>query len=281
MNLIIASNADSASINLRDRLLEMSQWIKCGEYDSNNMWEITEERGDYCKKRTRLISINDIHINAEKIDDSFEKENNVKINNIIFLSRHKAASGKPSLTVHPIGNWGKAEYGGKEGKITPTSPKLMTGLLRKIKENQLEGFDVCFEATHHGPLLDTPTIFLEIGSTESEWEDEVPARALIKSLLEVKYNEGKNVVGIGGGHYTPRFTEAALTHKVNFGHMVANYGIPFVDTKTIKEAIKSSNAEGVYFHKKAMKKSKYRQIKESLENENISVFKQSDYAEIT
>ena len=281
MNLIIASNADSASINLRDRLLEMSQWIKCGEYDSNNMWEITEERGDYCKKGTRLISINNIHINAEKIDDSFEKENNVKINNIIFLSRHKAASGKPSLTVHPIGNWGKAEYGGKEGKITPTSPKLMTGLLRKIKENQLEGFDVCFEATHHGPLLDTPTIFLEIGSTESEWENEVPARALIKSLLEVKYNEGKNVVGIGGGHYTPRFTEAALTHKVNFGHMVANYGIPFVDAKTIKEAMKSSNAEGVYFHKKAMKKSEYRQIKETLENENISVFEQSDYAKIT
>ncbi|SVA43805.1 uncharacterized protein METZ01_LOCUS96659 [marine metagenome] len=259
----------------------MSSWIKCGKYDGNDMWEITEMRGDYCEKGTRLISINNIHINAEKIDESFEKENNVKINNIIFLSRHKAASGKPSLTVHPIGNWGKAEYGGKEGKITPTSPKLMTGLLRKIKENQLEGFDVCFEATHHGPLLDTPTIFLEIGSTESEWEDEVPAQALIKSLLEVKYNEGKNVVGIGGGHYTPRFTKAALTHKVNFGHMVANYGIPFVDAKTIKEAMESSNAEGVYFHKKAMKKSEYRKIKEALENENISVFEQSDYAEIT
>ena len=281
MNLIIASNADSASINLRDRLLEMSPWIKCGKYDGNDMWEITEERGDYCKKGTRLISINNTHINAEKIDESFEKENHVKINNIIFLSRHKAASGKPSLTVHPIGNWGKAEYGGKEGKITPTSPKLMTGLLRKIKENQIEGFDVCFEATHHGPLLDTPTIFLEIGSTGNEWEDKVPAQTLIKSLLEVKYNKGKNVVGIGGGHYTPRFTEAALTHNVNFGHMVANYGIPYVNTEKIKEAIVMSNAKGVYFHKKAMKKSEYRQIKESLENENISVFEQSDYDEIT
>ena len=280
MNLIIASNADSASINLRDRLLEMSSWKKCGEYDGNDMWEITEDRGDYCKKGTRLISINNIHIKAERIDEDYEKKENVKINNIIFLSRHKAASGKPSLTVHPIGNWGKAEYGGKEGEITPTSPELMTGLLRKIKENQIEGFDVCFEATHHGPLLDTPTIFLEIGSTESEWEDKVPAQTLIKSLLEVKYNKGKNVVGIGGGHYTPRFTEAALTHNVNFGHMVANYGIPYVNTEKIKEAIVMSNAKGVYFHKKAMKKSEYRQIKESLENENISVFEQSDYAEI-
>ena len=280
MNLIIASNADSASINLRERLLEMSSWIKCGEYDGIDMWEITEMKGDYCIKGTRLVSINNLHINAEKIDETFEKENNVKIDNIIFLSRHKAASKKPSLTVHPIGNWGKAEYGGKEGEITPTSPELMTGLLRKIKENQIEGFDVCFEATHHGPLLDTPTIFLEIGSTESEWEDKVPAQALIKSLLEVKYNKGKNVVGIGGGHYTPRFTEAALTHNVNFGHMVANYGIPYVNTEKIKEAIETSNAEGVYFHKKAMKKTEYRQIKESLENQDISIFEQADYTKI-
>jgi len=280
MNLIIASNADSASVNLRERLLEMSSWTKCGEYDANDMWEITENNGDYCKKGTRLISINNIHIDAEKIDEDFEKRNNTKINNIIFLSRHKAASGKPSLTVHPIGNWGKAEYGGEEGKITPTSPKIMTSLLREIKKNQLEGFDVCFEATHHGPLLNTPTIFLEIGSTENEWEDELPAQSLIKSLLEVKYIDGKNVVGVGGGHYTPRFTEAALTHKVNFGHMVANYGVPFVNTKVLRNAMEASNAEGVYFHKKAMKKSVYRQIKEELGNENIPVFEQADYSKI-
>ena len=280
MNLIIASNADSASINLRNRLLEMSSWTKCGEYDGNDMWEITEDRGDYCKKGTRLISINNIHIKAERIDEDYERKENVKINNIIFLSRHKAASGKPSLTVHPIGNWGKAEYGGEEGKITPASPKIMTSLLREIKENQLEGFDVCFEATHHGPLLNTPTIFLEIGSTENEWEDRIPAKALIKSLLEVKYIDGINVIGIGGGHYTPRFTEAALTHKVNFGHMVANYGIPFVNTKVIRNAIEASSAEGVYFHKKAMKKSTYREIKENLESESIPVFEQADYSEI-
>jgi len=280
MNLIIASNADSASINLRDRLLEMSSWTKCGKYDGNDMWEITENCGEYCKKGTRLISINNIHINAEKIDEDFEKRNNTKINNIIFLSRHKAASGKPSLTVHPIGNWGKAEYGGEEGKITPTSPKIMTSLLREIKKNQLEGFDVCFEATHHGPLLNTPTIFLEIGSTENEWENELPAQSLIKSLLEVKYIDGKNVVGVGGGHYTPRFTEAALTHKVNFGHMVANYGVPFVNTKVLRNAMEASNAEGVYFHKKAMKKSVYRRIKEELGNENIPVFEQADYSKI-
>ena len=277
MNLIIASNSDSASINLRERLLEMSSWKKCGTHDNNDMWELTETSGDFCLKGTHLISINQIHIHAEQIDEIFEKEHNVKIDNIIFLSRHKAASRKPSLTVHPIGNWGEAEYGGIEGKITPAYPKIMTSLLRKIKENQIKGFDVCFEATHHGPLLKTPTLFLEIGSTELEWENKTPAKALIKSLLEVKYLNGKNVLGIGGGHYTPRFTEAALTHKVSFGHMVANYGVPNLTEEMVLSAIKSGNSQGIYFHKKGMKKSEYKKWKMWAEKNQVDVFKQSDY----
>ena len=108
------------------------------------------------------------------------------IENIVFLSRHKAASGRPSLTVHPIGNWGAADYGGKEGEISGATPEWMTGLLLNIRKNRIPGYDVCFEATHHGPLLETPTMFLEIGSSESEWEKMEPAEALIKSLLELK-----------------------------------------------------------------------------------------------
>ena len=277
MNLIIASKADSASINLRDRLLEMSPWKKCGIFDGNSMWEITETKGPFCIKGTHLISINDIHIHAEKIDEVFEKESKCKVENIIFLSRHKAASGKPSLTVHPIGNWGEADYGGIKGDITPASPTIMSNLLREIKQNQLSGYDVCFEATHHGPFLKTPTIFLEIGSTENEWEDVIPARVLIKSLLEFNYKEGKNVLGIGGGHYTPRFTEAALSHNVCFGHIVANYGIPHLTENTIMKAMKAGNSEGLYFHKKGMKKEEYRKWKLWAEKNQIPVFKQSDY----
>ena len=277
MNLIIASEADSASINLRNRLLEMAPLKKCGQFDGNDVWEITESKGAFCKKGTQLISINQIHIHAENIDEKFEKKRNVKVNNIIFLSRHKAASGKPSLTVHPIGNWGEADYGGIKGAITPASPNLMTSLLREIKRNQLSGYDVCFEATHHGPLLKTPTLFLEIGSTYKEWEDVVPAKALIKSLLEFECKEGKSVLGIGGGHYTPRFTEAALSHNVSFGHIIANYGIPHITEDLIMKAIEAGNSEGIYFHKKGMKKKEYNNLKLLAENLQIPIFRQSDY----
>ena len=61
MNLIIASNEDSASINLRDRLLEMSEWSTDGEFDNNTLWKLTRNYGEFCKKNTRLITINKIH----------------------------------------------------------------------------------------------------------------------------------------------------------------------------------------------------------------------------
>ena len=277
MNLIIASKEDSASINLRDRLLEMSVWKAEGEYDNNTLWKLTKNYGEFCKKNTRLITINKIHIHAEKIDEIWVEKTGIDIDNIIFLSRHKAASGKPSLTVHPVGNWGVAEYGGIEGEVSGTAPNWMTGLLLNINKNKVDGYEVCFEATHHGPLLKTPTMFLEIGSTESEWEKREPAEALIKSLLNLKTVSGVNVIGLGGGHYTPRFTEAALTHEVCFGHMIANYGIPHLTEVIVLKAIETSNAEGIYFHRKGMKKTEYKKWKEWAEENEIKVFKQSDY----
>ena len=277
MNLIIASESDIASINLRDRLLEMSNWKKIGFFDKKEMWIITEDYGDFCKKGTCLITIEELHIYAEEIDRKWEEQNDKKIDNIIFLSKHKAASGRPSLTVHPIGNWGSADYGGKEGRISGAAPEWMTGLLLNIRENRIDGYDVCFEATHHGPLLETPTMFLEIGSSETEWVKKEPAEALIKSLLNLKRANGINVIGIGGGHYAPRFTEAAFSHEVCFGHMVANYGVNVLTSNLIERAIEYSKAKGIYFHKKGMKKTDYRMWKDWAENSKIKVYNQSDY----
>ena len=68
MNLIISSEADSASINLRDRLLEMSQWEESGTFDGRKMWNLTKNYGSFCKKGTQLITIEKLHIYAEEID---------------------------------------------------------------------------------------------------------------------------------------------------------------------------------------------------------------------
>ena len=277
MNLIISSEADTASINLRDRLLEMSEWEEDGKFDNKTIWKLVKNYGEFCKRGTKLITIEELHIFAEEIDKKWIKQTNLNIENIVFLSRHKAASGRPSLTVHPIGNWGAADYGGKKGEISRATPEWMTGLLLNIRKNRISGYDVCFEATHHGPLLETPTMFLEIGSSESEWEKKEPAEALIKSLLELEPATGVNVIGIGGGHYTPRFTEAAFSHEVCFGHMIANYGVSVLNPDIVTKAISCSKAEGLYFHRKGMKKSEYRKWKNWAEKNDIKVFSQVDY----
>ena len=48
MNLIIASEADKASINLRDRLLEMAEWEEDGEFDGKKIWNLSNDYGSFC-----------------------------------------------------------------------------------------------------------------------------------------------------------------------------------------------------------------------------------------
>ena len=58
-----------------------------------------------------------------------------------------------------------------------------------------------------------------------------PSLETVKNIIDQFSNsEITNVIGIGGGHYTPRFTEAAFSHEVCFGHMVANYGVSVLNS---------------------------------------------------
>ena len=43
MNLIVASEADSASINLKSRLLEMAKWTEDGDFNGRKIWKLTED----------------------------------------------------------------------------------------------------------------------------------------------------------------------------------------------------------------------------------------------
>ena len=115
------------------------------------------------------------------------------IEEIIFLSRHSAASGKASLTVHPIGvAWlddteSLERYGGKARRCSPPSQRIARiyrNLLAYTQRRDLiDTFEVTMEATHHGPFCDIPTCFVEIGSDEKTW-DNIEAANLWSDLLE-------------------------------------------------------------------------------------------------
>lgn len=231
-----------------------------------------------------ITTINDRKIMHENLDKEIQNELGVNLNLAIFLSRHTSKSGKSSLTTHPVGNYGKAEFGGKERTLVESSPIVMTQILRNLKKNATkEKLDnqVCFEVTHHGPYMSTPSLFVEIGSDEEEWGKKKAGNVIAKSILELleTYHSNKEflkdvpvIIGIGGGHYAPRFTDIALEKKVAFGHMIPNYHVDAgnIDGEMLEMALKKTpNVKGVYIHRKGLKKPQIRKYSNWFENRGI------------
>ena len=270
MNLILASQADSAALNLRDRLLELGDWHEGGEFQGTPTWQLGSGDG-FCAAGTRMATLAELHLYAEHVDRKWEELTGETPECIAFLSRHKSASKRPSLTTHPVGNWGAADYGGTPGAVSGTAPEWMTGLLLAISRTAPDDYQVCFEATHHGPLLETPAFFVEIGSDESRWELHEPAKVLARALLELKPARGTPMVGIGGGHYTPRFSDVALLHEACFGHMIPKYALEHLTPELLRSALEHSGAEAIYLHRKGMPKSAVTRWREWAKAENIAV----------
>jgi len=74
------------------------------------------------------------------------------------------------------------------------------------------------------------------------------------------------VIGLGGGHYAPRFSEVALVKKVSIGHMISNHFADLANDEELILAIKkaleaSEGANLVYIHKKSMSRSRATHVK--------------------
>jgi D-aminoacyl-tRNA deacylase len=276
--LIISSNIDPASTNIKNQLLKQTKWEEINTFNQNPVYQHTEI------KNIIMITINDRKITHENIDEEVKEKLEVNPKQAIFISRHTSKTGEPTLTVHPIGNYGTAEFGGENKTLVTSSPKTMTNLLRLLNENAKKEklyHKVCFEVTHHGPFLKLPTLFIEVGSTEEEWIKTKPAAAVAQSLLQhfkkYLYEEDMPkdmpvILGVGGGHYAPRFTDVALEKEVAFGHMVPRYQIEAenITEEMLEQAIaETPNITAVYFHRKSLKKSQIREYREWFENRGI------------
>ena len=145
------------------------------------------------------------------------------------------------------------DFGGKEGKICKTSAlfekQLFENLIKYAKHYELDkDYAVTLEATHHGPLIDKPCIFIEIGATETEWNDRragfVVAKTIeetIKTFKENPYNEV--AIAIGGPHYCPTFNKIQSNSNVAISHVIPAYALPLSD-EMIKEENKQTDSCG-------------------------------------
>jgi len=174
---------------------------------------------------------------------------------VIFLSRHSSVNPVPVLTVHTTGNYGVAELGGSPKTLAPAAPVMMHAILRGLARHCPEGYRVSYEVTHHGPTtLSLPSFFVEIGSTEKEWNDPVAARAVAKAVLNaVPLPDAVPLVGFGGTHYAVRETDIALSGRGAFGHIASSQRqVPAIDEGIARQMIQKSGAVAAYIDRKSL-----------------------------
>ena len=141
-----------------------------------------------------------------------------------------------------------SDFGGKEKELVPSAPSLMGDALHILHQKENIGYEVCFEVTQHGPFLSTPSFFIEVGSTEKEWEDANACKTIADVLQELRFPSKKKIaIGIGGGHYAPRFTDITLKElakNIVIEHDLELTGIvPIVFDVKAKEGSDSKYAE--------------------------------------
>ena len=169
---------------------------------------------------------------------------------VIFASRHRSESNEPALTVHWTGNsTSRADFGGNAKSLSfADPPRLRAALLAldKAREALKLNYAVTLEATHHGPTeLGVPTLFVEVGSTEKEWNDPQAAVAASEAIWEAATApvSGTAAVGFGGGHYCNKQCIAVRNNNYAFSHILSKYFFDDYDERMVQLAFERTIGE--------------------------------------
>ncbi len=264
---IVCSTKDRASRNIKNSLLSLRKWesIASGSY---TVFEF---------KNFRIVEIEEPLIDQDGLDKKLIKCG-LPSTLMVFASKHRSKDGRAILTVHSTGNVGEAKYGGLAGRFATAAPQAVRPLLRSLKVlTENEDYEITLECTHHGPSeLDIPSVFIEIGSGEEQWLDEVAGRIVANAILMMTENESPVAVGFGGTHYAPRQTALILETDITFGHIFPSHALDGLDVNLIKEAFLRSGADFAYFDRKSMKAEQREKLEAIIEGIGFEVLKESD-----
>lgn len=226
---IIICTPDPAAMTVKKSLLGMDAWTEEGEFEGHLVYSLGS--------RVKMYTTDTVCIDCEYIDSKIEADF------FIFATKHVSKAGVASLTVHTQGNFGVAKYGGKDKDLAIGSGTMLgNGFLKllEIRDREKLKIEVIQEATHHGPALGKPSMFIEIGCCEKEWNDAALGKVnaeVILHLVSGDLQEFPNAIGIGGLHHCPRFTKVFLSEKIAFVHVCAKYLLKDLNKDMILQAI--------------------------------------------
>ena len=223
---IVVSRADKASAHIGEQLREVAEWTVETDDDRPD----AEGGGEVWRADgVELREFEPIHIDLDGVAAAFDDPDL-----LAFASRHAGETG-PLLTAHHTGNFGPAEFGGEDGQFARACPNAHKRVIEALETHAPDDYEVGMECTHHGPSdLDVPSMFVEVGSDDPQWDDPAAAEADARAILDLREvaadapaenGSRRHLVGLGGGHYVPRFTRIVRETDWAVGHIGADWAL--------------------------------------------------------
>ena len=232
---VIVSKTDPAGINIAGHLIKKFNFKETEKsFDLNSVYSFSNEKNSF-----DLVFINQKQVFADYL-------NELETDLIVFASKHSSETKKPCLSVHSIGNFSKAELGGKDKTLVKTSSLVLKNfylnLVKKVKEKKFD-FPVLMEQTHHGPFLSKPCVYIEIGSSEEQWQNQSAGEILAETIMNSfsNFNSGfKTAIGIGGTHYCPEFSKIEERTELALSHILSKYYVDEIDLNLFRQMIEKT-----------------------------------------
>ncbi len=214
MQLLVAYRSDPAGYN-------MASYIAQDMEKHDNVI--------YKGKRFDLAIIPTPAISADWLEEKY------RYDGYVFLSKHASESGTLALTCHSTGNFSEAHFGGHTRQVAIPHPHLQKSYMKHLWRNKQDftNFEIIIEATHHGPTtLSKPTLFIEIGTTQKEWNDKKLCERIATIVVEEFNNEPekhKVAICFGGTHYPEKFNKELIEGEFALGTVIPKHALDNLD----------------------------------------------------
>jgi len=270
LKLLISSLDDPASVNIRAQLLKLAEFKELGvEFEGRPVMTFND---------VALVTLSGELLEADRVDGFLDAEL------AVFLSRHEASSKMPSLLAHVPGNWtSRADAGGRPRRLCRAPAAALKEALKELAAQRsqlgLGSWQLGVEATHHGPFLErTPALFIEVGSGPEEWSNEAACLAVARAALRAATAKTscRSVIGLGGPHYAPKFTQLILESEWGVSYIAPRYVVDELDEEVLRHALQRSveNVEALALDWKGLKgeqRRKAMEVAEALELRAVKV----------
>lgn len=215
MELLVAFRQDPAGYNM-------------AKFLSKNM---KKDQNVFRGKFYDLLIIETPAISADWLEEEYNYDG------YVFLSKHAAESKVLALTCHSTGNFSDAKFGGNPQQVAIPHPYLQKKYLKALwdKKDNYADFQITLEATHHGPTgLTKPTIFIEIGTTEKQWNDVTLCESIaqiVDQVMKNKPDEFPVAIAFGGTHYGEKFNKQLIEGEYALGTVIPKHALEYLDEK--------------------------------------------------